>query len=1079
MGREELNHGRRWRLRVPRGWSHGRGSRHEVAGLTGTIRQPYEAVIFDMDGVVTDTASVHAAAWKRLFDGFLASRDVASGAPIVPFDADADYRRYVDGRSREDGVATFLAARGIELPPGGPADPPSSESVAALARRKNRLFEEAIAGEGVRAFPSTVALLTRLRRGGVLTAVVSASRNASAVLAAAGVDGLFDVRVDGDEAARLGLPGKPDPALFLEAARRLGVAPARAAVVEDAAAGVEAARRGGFGLIVGVNRTGHRADLVDAGASVVVGDLGELDLGATLASPWLVAYEGFDPAHEAQREAICTLGNGYLGTRGASSEATDDGVHYPGTYLAGLYNRLGTRLGGRSVDHEHLVNVPNWLPLDIRVGEGGWLSASAEQVVGERRELDLRSGVLTRTLRLTDPDERRTTLTQRRLVSMARPHVAAMETTVIAENWSGVLHVRASLDGRVVNENVAEDRLLAHRHLVPAAATEAGPDTIVLEVDTSQSHVRIAEAARVRVAGAAGPPVTDRVETSAGWVARELELRVRQGEPVIIDKVVAIATSRDPAAGSPRAAALSELARAGGFDSLLPPHEQAWGRLWDRFGISADADVETSLALNLHVFHLLQSLSPHTVGLDVGVPVRGLHGEGYRGHVFWDELFVFPLLNLRLPSLTRSLLVYRWRRLDAARDAARRAGLPGALFPWQSGSDGREETPDQLFNARSLRWMPDNSHLQRHIGLAVAYNVWQYYQVTADADFMTAQGTEMLAEVARLFAGLAEHDAADDRYDIAGVVGPDEYHDRYPGAERPGLRNNAYTNVLTAWALWRAMEALEVSDAHHGTDLWERLELTREEVSEWDRISRRLRVPFHADGIISQFEGYEELAEFDWERYRTAYGNIGRLDLILEAEGDTTNRYKLSKQADVLMLFYLFSSDELAELFGRLGYPLDREAIPRTVDYYLARAAHGSTLSRLVHSWVLARTDRERSWWVFRDALDADLDDTQGGTTGEGIHLGAMAGTIDLVLRGYAGIQVRDDTLWFDPRLPPELRGVRFDVFYRGQRVSVDVAADRLRLRLHPSAAAAIAVGVNGTVMPMAAGETREFPLER
>jgi beta-phosphoglucomutase family hydrolase len=1078
MAQVERKRPRRWRLRVPSGWWRGRDPRRARPDLAGTLRLPYEAVIFDMDGVVTDTASVHAAAWKHLFDEFLASHEAALGYDAAPFDADVDYRRYVDGRSREDGVATFLAARGIELPRGNPADPQGRGTVAALAARKNQLFEEAIATGGVRAFPSTVALLTRLRRGGIPTAVVSASRNASTVLAAAEVGHLFDVRVDGDEATRLGIPGKPDPALFLEAARRLGVEPGRAAVVEDAAAGVEAARRGGFGLVVGVNRTGHRADLMDAGASVVVGDLGELDLGATLASPWLVVYEGFDPAHETHREAICTLGNGYMGTRGARPEAIDDGVHYPGTYLAGLYNRLTTTVNGRSIEHEHLVNVPNWLPLDIRAPGGAWLSASAGRVRGERRELDLRRGVLTRTVHLDDPAGKRTTLIQRRLVSMVRPHIAAIQTTVIAENWSGVLRVRAGLDGRIVNANVPEDRLLANRHLVPVATTETGPDTIVLEVETNQSNVRIAQAARIKVSGAAGPAVADRVLTGPASVTRELELQVREGEPVIVDKVVAITTSRDPAIASPRVAAQNELARAGGFESLLSAHEQAWARLWDRFGIIADADIATSLTLNLHVFHLLQSLSPHTGGLDVGVPVRGLHGEGYRGHVFWDELFVFPLVNLRLPSLTRSLLLYRWRRLDAARDAARRAGLAGALFPWQSGSDGREETPDQLYNARSHRWIPDNSHLQRHVGLAVAYNIWQYYQVTADVDFLTESGAEVLTEVARLYASLAEYDPGEDRFDIVGVMGPDEYHDGYPGSDRPGLRNNAYTNVLAAWVLWRAIDVIRVCEAHHSAALRERLGVTDEEVQLWDRISRRVRIPFHDDGIISQFEGYADLADFDWEGHRTAYGNIERLDLILEAEGDTTNRYKVSKQADVLMLFYLFSADELAELFDRLGYRLDREAIPRTVDYYLARATHGSTLSRLVHSWVLARTDRERSWWVFRDALDADLDDTQGGTTAEGIHLGAIAGTVDLVLRGYAGIQVRNDTLWFDPCLPSELRSVRFDVFYRGQRVSVKLTGDRLRLELRPCAAAPIAVGVNGTVKQMAAEDVWELPLQ-
>lgn len=1033
----------------------------------------YRAAVLDMDGVVTDTASVHAAAWKQLFDEMLAARSADPAVDDRPFD-DADYRRYVDGRSREDGVATFLAARGVHLPPGGPDDPADADTAWAAAARKNLLFLDRIR-DGVRPFPSSVALLRRLRAGGVRTALVSASRNAGAILAAASVSELFDVRVDGTDAATLGLPGKPDPAMFLEAARRLGVAPADAVVVEDAVAGVEAARLGAFGLVVGVDRTGHRADLLAAGAHVVVDDLAQLDLGAVFTDPWVLAYEGFDPDHEGHREALCVLGNGYMGTRGAMPEAAADGMHYPGTYLAGVYNRLTSEVGGRAVEDEHLVNVANWLPLDLRVEHGRWWSAGGLRALEQRIELDLRRSVLTRRVRLADESGRVIAVVQRRLVSMARPHVAALETTIVAEGWSGPIEVRSGVDGGVVNSNVAEYAALANRHLETVAAEEVGPDTLLVETETTQSRIRVTVAARTTVADA--EPVARRWNAGDSSAAQVLSLELRDGEPRVVDKVAAFATTRDRALSTPRLAVLAELARVGTLASLLPAHEQAWRQLWDRFGIDLDAGPVAALELNLHVFHLLQTLSVHTAGLDAGVAARGLHGEAYRGHVFWDELFVFPLLSLRAPALTRSLLAYRWRRLDAARDAARAAGLAGALFPWQSGSDGREETPDQLFNTRSARWMADNSHLQRHVSLAVAYNAWYYFQVTADVEFLADQGAELIIEVARLVASLATHDPDADRYDLAGVMGPDEYHDAYPGATEPGLRNNAYTNILAAWVLCRAIDVVDVLEGHHCQQLWERLGLQPEELQSWDRLSRRLRIPFHEDGIISQFEGYDELAELDWDHYRATYGNIGRLDLILEAEGDSPNRYKLSKQADVLMLFYLLPPGELHALFERLGYPLAPDAAARTVDYYLARTAHGSTLSRVVHAWVLARADRARSWSIFSDALRADLDDTQGGTTREGIHLGAMAGTADLMLRGYGGVAVRDDVLWFDPLLPEGVQRLGFELSYRGQRLRVDITTGNLRLYLHPCTAAPIDVDVNGSRQSLAAGGTYAFPV--
>jgi alpha,alpha-trehalase len=235
-------------------------------------------------------------------------------------------------------------------------------------------------------------------------------------------------------------------------------------------------------------------------------------------------------------------------------------------------------------------------------------------------------------------------------------------------------------------------------------------------------------------------------------------------------------------------------------------------------------------------------------------------------------------------------------------------------------------------------------------------------------------------------------------------------------------------------------------------------------------------VPHH-DGIISQFDGYERLEEFDWEGYRRRYGDISRLDRVLEAEDDTPNRYKVSKQADVLMLFYLLSADELRGLLERLGYELPPEAIPRTVDYYLARTSHGSTLSRVVHSWVVARSDRERSWELFSEALESDVADIQGGTTPEGIHLGAMAGTVDLVQRGYSGLEVREDVLWFNPAIPEEIRALEFEIHYRGHRLQVRITPEVLRLSTIPSAVSPISVGFRDELVELPPGSIQEWSL--
>ncbi|MFR9730080.1 HAD family hydrolase [Saccharopolyspora sp. MS10] len=231
----------------------------------------HDAVLFDLDGVLTDTASVHCAAWKRLFDQYLSSR----AERLAPFTGE-DYLRHVDGRPRGDGVRGFLGARGIELPAGSPSDPPGRGTVVGLGKLKDRYFRDAVAARGVRVLDGAVELVTSLRARHVRTAVVSASRNCSLVLDGAGLAGLFDAAVDGVVAAELGLRGKPDPATYLEADRRLGCAPRRSAVVEDAAAGVRAGRAGGFGLVIGVATAAAPGLLAESGADVVVRSLREI-----------------------------------------------------------------------------------------------------------------------------------------------------------------------------------------------------------------------------------------------------------------------------------------------------------------------------------------------------------------------------------------------------------------------------------------------------------------------------------------------------------------------------------------------------------------------------------------------------------------------------------------------------------------------------------------------------------------------------------------------------------------------------------------------------------------------------------
>ncbi|MET9886675.1 glycosyl hydrolase family 65 protein [Streptomyces sp. NPDC006430] len=781
-----------------------------------------------------------------------------------------------------------------------------------------------------------------------------------------------------------------------------------------------------------------------------------------MTSTWTWEYDAYDPKTERLVEALCTLGNGRFATRGAAPEVSADAVHYPGTYVAGCYDRLVSDLAGKQVENEDMVNLPDWLPLRYRclpdgATPGDWLTPDAPELRHYRVLLDLRAGTLTRRMEFRDGAGRRLGVTHVRLVHMGDPYLAAQRTTFRAYGWRGAIEVCSGLNGDVTNGGVERYRDLDGRHLT-GHSTGVEPDGVAwLSCRTSSSRIGIGLAVRTTTR----PLAPSRISCTPTGTLQTYRLRLTPDRPATVVKTAALRTSLDRPAGDPVSLAVEHATRAPAFHMLLASHRSAWERLWTQGELQVPG--AEGRILRLHLFHLLQTLSPHTAELDAGVPARGLHGEAYRGHVFWDELFVMPYVTLHFPEVARALLMYRHRRLPAARDAARRAGGRGAMFPWQSGSSGHEETQTLHLNPRSGRWLPDHSHLQRHVGSAIALNVWRYGRTTGDLGFLHGPGAELLLEIARHWAGAAVFDEAYGRYRIRGVLGPDEYHDAYPDADAPGIDDNAYTNVTAAWVLARGLELIGTLPAARREELLGSLDLDREALDRWEDVSRRLYVPFHA-GVISQFEGYGDLDELDWEAYSDRYSDIRRLDRILEAEGDTVNRYQASKQADTLMLGYLFRPAELQDLFARLGYRLDDALWRATVAYYLRRTSHGSTLSSVVHGWVLARGGGEDAWRYCKEALLSDVSDIQGGTTGEGIHLGAMAGTLDLVERGLTGLEASAEGLRVDPVPLREIPRLSFTFCYGGHH--------GIRIRVLPGRlAVSVPDSVHGPVPLVLSGE--------
>ncbi|MGH3693603.1 MAG: glycoside hydrolase family 65 protein [Pseudonocardiaceae bacterium] len=802
-----------------------------------------------------------------------------------------------------------------------------------------------------------------------------------------------------------------------------------------------------------------------------------------------LCYDGFDPAQEGLREALTSTGNGYFATRGAAEWEDADAIHYPGTYAHGCFNRETTILGGRPILNEDLVNLPNWLLLKLRIEGEEAIRLDNVEVLSYRHSYDIRNAVVGREIQFRDRAGRETTLHSRRFVSMANSHLAGIEWTVTPDNWSGRVEVISGLDGRVTNHMVARYRELEGRHLDPGSPRTFGPEIIALKVQTRQSNIYIAEAARTRVfRGGEGEKhqtggsleVARSLYQMEDYIQQVLAFDLEQGSPVRVEKMISLFTSHDNAITETLAAAGKHVARYPDFAAALTEHESAWAELWDIGDIQLPRQPRVQLLLRFHVCHVLQVCSRHTARHDVGVPARGLNGEAYRGHVFWDELYVYPYLNFRLPEITRGLLLYRYRRLAEARAAAREAGYRGAMFPWQSGSDGSEETQVVHLNPLSGQWHPDHSHNQRHVNAAIFYNVWQYYQATDDVAFLRDYGAELMLEIARFWASIAHYNPERDRYEIHGVMGPDEFHERYPGAVDGGLRNNAYTNVMVAWIAGTAPRVLELLPTSRRAALRVHLGLTDDELRTWTEMSRKMLVPFHADGIISQFEGYADLEELDWESYRAQHRNIGRLDRILQSEGDDPNRYQLAKQADAVMLFFLFSADELRGLFERLGYDYDPDLARRTIDYYDQRTSHGSTLSLVTYAAVLGALNPESSWERFLVALESDMADVQGGTTKEGIHIGVMSGTLNLLQRGYVGASARGGVLHFEPTLTDRLDGLRFPMLFRGTSIRVSLSGDELTVHaLAEGFSRPVRIGIGGEVRELSAGQEWVASLHR
>jgi len=395
--------------------------------------------------------------------------------------------------------------------------------------------------------------------------------------------------------------------------------------------------------------------------------------------------------------------------------------------------------------------------------------------------------------------------------------------------------------------------------------------------------------------------------------------------------------------------------------------------------------------------------------------------------------------------------MYRYRRLDAAREYARENGYEGAMYPWQTADDGSEETQILHFNPVAGKWGPDLSRLQRHVSIAITYNIWAYYYVTDDVEFIHEYGAEMMLDIARFWASAVQYVKKEDRYHISGVMGPDEFHEKYPDAKKGGLKDNAYTNIMVCWLLHKTVETYEHLPDAVRNKLADKLHFHEQELENWNDIVRKMSVDITDEGILSQFAGYRDLLELNWEAYREKYDNVHRFDRILKSEGDSPDRYQVTKQADVLMLFYLLAPGQVKKVLNVMGYDdnTEKELMERNYDYYIKRTSHGSTLSYVVHCAILKYLDTHKKamWDWFQYALKSDLYDIQGGTTAEAIHCGVMAGTLDILFKSFAGVNIFKDHVQIEPNLPSQWKSLTFSIVLRGAWVRIEVSQREVKVR--------------------------------
>jgi alpha,alpha-trehalose phosphorylase len=996
-----------------------------------------DAVLFDLDGVLTTTRSVHAAAWKDTFDEFLTRWDAEHETSTVPFNEVDDYIAHVDGKPRQDGVRDFLASRGIDLPEGRPDSSRDETSVWGLSNRKQLLVEAELERFGVEVFPGSIAWVRELREAGLKTAVVSSSRNCGAVLEYAGIANLFDETVDGASALELGLDGKPAPDMFLEAARLLDVQPSRAVVVEDALAGVEAGRAGDFRFVIGVDRDGHAEALTAAGADLVVDDLSELlsspseqvhragppehrllaaskrimaSTGDYPTDPWRLVERTYNPEYVEQTETLFAVANGYLGIRASFEEGRPS--YQPGTLLNGFHETwpivYPEKAHGYATTGQTILPVPDGTSIRLFVDEDP-VDCTSTEVVEFERSLDMQRGALDRSVIYQLHDGRRFWVRTKRFVSLTNRHLACIRYQVTALDKPGRL---------VISSDMVTSPGSDAEHAHDQRRSRTFDDDVLLPTGDDVDGARVVRSFRTRESGltvAAGMDhefsdgvtiVDTRVDDARARVVFDVVAKVN--ETVTMFKWLAYHYGHDEATDLRyRAEASLYRARAIGYAELFAAHTRALAAFWERSDVEWEGYPAAQQALRYSLFSVLQATARSE---GHGAPAKGLTGTGYEGHYFWDtEVYVLPFLVHTNPEVARSLLMHRVQMLDDARRRARQVGQAGALFPWRT-INGDEASA--YYAAGTAQY---------HIDADISYALDQYVRMTGDDELMVRHGAELLVETARMWADLGFYsDRHDGRFVIQKVTGPDEY--------TTVVDNNLFTNLMAAENLTMAADIVERLREESPADykrLAERVELRVDEIADWRRAASLIYVPYDAtEQVHLQDEGFLDLEPWDF-----AGTPPERYPLLLNYHPLVIYRHQVIKQADV----------ELATVLLPARFtPAERR---RIFEMYDPLTTGDSSLSESIQAIAAADVGKYRTAEEYLiDAMSVDMADTAGNVR-DGVHVASAGGTWMSLVFGFGGFRWRAGGVRFRPMLPTRARRLRFPMLIGQNQLRVDIQA--------------------------------------